>query len=523
MTVIKQHNPAIDIWETVLVGAKGDKGDKGDPGDITAEDLPYVNVKDYGAVGDGVADDAAAVQAAVDSLGGQRGVVEFPRGTYRFATGLDPKRAILSGQGKPPNTGGGGTTLKFDGTAGIKSTLEDNTSWSARYLTIRGAGVRVTNGQVLVDFSGQNGPSLTHVRIRETHYGLRLGRGATVECNYGVFHHVDFFECTRGLDAGNGTIGANSHTFVGGRVWGCGAEGWYLETAVNNITAIGVAFEAAPATAVKSLATTATFFGCRFETTSTNLHVLAGAGRHYLFGCHHSSGFDVIDENSPTVVFGISATSTTEGQTLPAVTAGGNLVANGAFVHHAAGVPRGWSVTHSSMGTGYTFTQGTGDATVDTFGRLNNVGATNPRLYQALTVVPNVPHAVSLKARTSLTVTQAYIRLGTAVGGTDYLNKSIETATWKDYRFSFTPTTSTVNLTAYLNGAVAGTIDLADVVVTVGTQTAPGFVPRPGEDGGTIYGNVGFYGGTPVAKPTGVAVTAEAIHAALVSLGLISA
>lgn len=36
-------------------------------------------------------------------------------------------------------------------------------------------------------------------------------------------------------------------------------------------------------------------------------------------------------------------------------------------------------------------------------------------------------------------------------------------------------------------------------------------------------GNVGFYGTTPIAKQTGVAVTAAAIHAALVNLGLIAA
>lgn len=36
-------------------------------------------------------------------------------------------------------------------------------------------------------------------------------------------------------------------------------------------------------------------------------------------------------------------------------------------------------------------------------------------------------------------------------------------------------------------------------------------------------GNVGFYGTTPIAKQTGVAVTAAGIHAALVALGLISA
>lgn len=38
-----------------------------------------------------------------------------------------------------------------------------------------------------------------------------------------------------------------------------------------------------------------------------------------------------------------------------------------------------------------------------------------------------------------------------------------------------------------------------------------------------VDGDVGFYGTTPIAKQTGVAVTTEAIHAALVALGLISA
>ncbi len=36
-------------------------------------------------------------------------------------------------------------------------------------------------------------------------------------------------------------------------------------------------------------------------------------------------------------------------------------------------------------------------------------------------------------------------------------------------------------------------------------------------------GSVGFYGTTPIAKQTGVAVSAAGVHAALVALGLISA
>lgn len=40
---------------------------------------------------------------------------------------------------------------------------------------------------------------------------------------------------------------------------------------------------------------------------------------------------------------------------------------------------------------------------------------------------------------------------------------------------------------------------------------------------GSADGQVGFYGTAPIAKQTGVLVTAAGIHAALVNLGLIAA
>lgn len=45
----------------------------------------YVSVKDFGAVGDGVADDTAAIQAAIDAT---TGILWFPTGTYRINTRL---------------------------------------------------------------------------------------------------------------------------------------------------------------------------------------------------------------------------------------------------------------------------------------------------------------------------------------------------------------------------------------------------------------------------------------------------
>lgn len=59
------------------------------------------NVKDYGAVGDGAADDTAAIQAAIDAVSAKGGgVVCVPCGTYMTSAPLEMKsRVLLQGEG----------------------------------------------------------------------------------------------------------------------------------------------------------------------------------------------------------------------------------------------------------------------------------------------------------------------------------------------------------------------------------------------------------------------------------------
>lgn len=77
-----------------------------------------VNVKDFGAVGDGVTDDTAAIQAALD----QGDVVYIPQGTYLFSTLNLPYSTIIKGDG-PKNT-----ILKSSATSGTAITFLDDPS-----------------------------------------------------------------------------------------------------------------------------------------------------------------------------------------------------------------------------------------------------------------------------------------------------------------------------------------------------------------------------------------------------------
>lgn len=72
------------------------------------------NVKDFGAIGNGAANDTAAIQAAIDSLSTTGGIVYFPKGTYLIArsVGTNDHWGIKIPYGNITLIGGQSATLK---------------------------------------------------------------------------------------------------------------------------------------------------------------------------------------------------------------------------------------------------------------------------------------------------------------------------------------------------------------------------------------------------------------------------
>ena len=72
----------------------------------------YVNVKWFGAKGDGSTDDTAAIQAAIDALPGGGGTVSLPGGTYNISS------AIRIGDGNAGDRTSSKSGIKFIGSGG---------------------------------------------------------------------------------------------------------------------------------------------------------------------------------------------------------------------------------------------------------------------------------------------------------------------------------------------------------------------------------------------------------------------
>jgi translation initiation factor IF-1 len=119
-----------------------------------------VNVKDKGAMGDGETNDTAAIQKAIDAVGGTGGTVYVPRGTYMVGAASKKRLKLKSDM-----------TLKLADGAVLKAI--PNSSKSYAVLTISGVSdVTVTGGAL-------EGERAEHKsKVGEWGMGIRIVRGS---------------------------------------------------------------------------------------------------------------------------------------------------------------------------------------------------------------------------------------------------------------------------------------------------------------------------------------------------------
>lgn len=147
-----------------------------------------LNVKDYGAKGDGVTDDSAAIQALIDQYKGKQPTFYFPKGTYLVSDTLDvgdtkhswDRLVTFQGQSEA------GTIIKLkDNAPGFDNPQQDKVvlqvyrgdkTGDAMHNYVHNLTVDVGSGNpgaVGVRFMTNNSGAMTHVTIRSSDPQLR--------------------------------------------------------------------------------------------------------------------------------------------------------------------------------------------------------------------------------------------------------------------------------------------------------------------------------------------------------------
>ena len=175
------------------------------PGQRLVESL-VLDVKDYGAKGDGVTNDAAAIQAAVDA-GATGGTVYFPAGTYRCTSDITVGNSVtLRGAGDLSVLRFVASGLVYDGDASLLTEVGLHSLRIHRTGTA-GAALRFKGGSR----TGVAHFNVSHIRVNST------GEALLIDGSYiGTFVGCYFMGSTVGIKIAferTGLVLATTSTF----------------------------------------------------------------------------------------------------------------------------------------------------------------------------------------------------------------------------------------------------------------------------------------------------------------------
>jgi hypothetical protein len=412
-----------------------------------------VSVKDFGAVGDGVADDTVAIQNALNASKS----VYFPAGNYRTtAPLLFDNNHYLHGASK----GGlaGITRIISDGAF---AAIQARTSITAATFHPVFENLTVNNTDTVGRPSGSVGFDLTlcsyfvirNCSTRHHNIGIRLGETGVL--NGGYYGLVESCEVV------NSQIGirmttANSNRFVAGRILSC-ATGMYAEQTTDIF--ISTAFENTDLGLSLQTGCQGWLVHSRFE-SSGGVRIEPGAFGNHIFSYRSGMADRVVDldgrnfDHGRSTSYGAPAPySNTNQFNNESMTWDGdaNGIADGLAL--SAAIPAG--TTLSLTTTAGEFVTGTSAQKflIDAAGTTR----TDLRIIQPLYTTPGVTYTIAARVKTNLASGWNFRGgTGAAYSTTDYYNIAIGAADdWTIVSSSFVATTDRAYCFFFTNSSTA--------------------------------------------------------------------
>ena len=169
---------------------------------------PYLNVRDFGAAGDGRSDDTDAINAAIDAAHKSGKTLYLPTGTYLIS--------------KPLRFTGHGARISGDGHRDGKGTTIKAVAEMPAMLYLRGASNMVSDLYLDANNKATLGLHAFHLNEVDSRLEFILVRNAT---SHGFFlDHSQIFEVVNCISAGNGGDGFYITDCNGARISQCRAQ-----------------------------------------------------------------------------------------------------------------------------------------------------------------------------------------------------------------------------------------------------------------------------------------------------------